>query len=169
MNMRDLIPWGRNTSNTPQSYNNTASDPFLSLHREMNRLFDDTFRSFGLNTEGLERSFGWDGGWPKVEISDSAKKAKVTAELPGLDDNDVEILLEDGYLTIRGEKRTEKEDSDRQFSEISYGRFERVIPVGADIDKDKVEAKFKNGRLTITLPKTEQAQSQTKRIALNAK
>jgi HSP20 family protein len=90
---------------------------------------------------------------------------KVTAELPGLEEKDVELELTNGILAIKGEKKTETEDEDRLFSERYYGRFERRIPV-EDVDEDKVSASFRNGLLTVTLPKTAQAQRQMKRIAI---
>jgi HSP20 family protein len=92
----------------------------------------------------------------------------VSAEIPGMDEKDVEVLLNDGNLVIRGEMKSETEDKERQFSERFYGRFERQIPVGTDIEEDKIEASFKNGVLTVTLPKTERAQAKAKRIAINS-
>ena len=96
------------------------------------------------------------------------KDVRISAELPGMDEKDVEVLMGDGVLTIRGEKKSEIEDKDRAFSERSYGRFERRIPLGPDVDEDKVEAAFRNGVLTITVPKTAQAASPMKRIAINS-
>jgi HSP20 family protein len=81
----------------------------------------------------------------------------------------VEVLLDDDVLTLRGEKRSETEDKDRQFSERFYGQFERRIALGTEVEEGKIDARFKNGVLTITLPKTERAQSRAKRIAINAK
>ena len=86
--------------------------------------------------------------------------------MPGLDEKDVEVELADGVLTIRGEKQTESEDKDRLFSERYYGRFERRIPVD-EVEQDKVAASFKNGVLTVALPKLPTAQRKTKRIAIN--
>lgn len=172
MSVRDLIPWSRgsNASPAPSVYRDVEQSPFLSLHREVNRLFDDAFRGFGLSEFGRFPSLGGGslgGGWPNVEIADTDKELRVIAEVPGLDEKDIEILLEDGALTLRGEKKSETEDRDRQFSERFYGRFERHIGLGSEIDQDKVKASFKNGVLTVTLPKTERAQSKAKRIAIN--
>ncbi|TIM60616.1 MAG: Hsp20/alpha crystallin family protein, partial [Mesorhizobium sp.] len=105
--------------------------------------------------------------WPSVEISDSEKEIRVTAEIPGMDEKDVEVMLDDGVLTLRGEKRSETEDKERHFSERFYGRFERRIPLGYEVEEDKVNAAFHNGVLTVTLPKTERAQSKAKRIAIS--
>lgn len=166
MTVRDLMPWGRSNNRAPGVYRESDENPFLSLHREVNRLFDDVFRGF--ESLPAERSNGFNGGWPSVEISDDEKEIRVTAEVPGMDEKDIELLLQEGVLTLRGEKRAETEDKDRQFSERYYGRFERRIPLGYEVDEDKVDAKFKNGVLTVTLPKTAQAQSKVKRIAVKS-
>jgi HSP20 family protein len=167
MAMRDLIPWNRGRD---VSVRRGEDHPFLTLHREMNRLFDDAFRGFDLTPFGSDRFFERAGAinWPSVEVSETDKEIKVTAELPGLDEKDVKVELANGVLAIAGEKRTETEDKDRRFSERSYGRFERRIAV-EDVDEDKISAAFKNGVLTVTLPKVAQAQSKVKRIAINGK
>ena len=168
MSVRDLIPWGRgNAQQVPGVFHDSARDPFLSLHREVNRLFDDVFRGFGSDLPTFDGA-SFTGGWPSVEISDDEKVIKVTAEVPGLEEKDIEVLLGDGVLTLKGEKRSETEDKDKQFSERFYGRFERRIPLGCEVQEDKVDAQFRNGVLTVSLPKSEQAQSQVKRIAIKS-
>jgi HSP20 family protein len=167
MNMRDLIPWGRSEQTTPSGYRDEG-DPFMTLHREMNRLFDDVFRGFDMAPFGSLSGVGRMAGWPSVEVSETDKDVRISAELPGLEEKDVEVLMGDGVLTIRGEKKSEVEDNERAFSERTYGRFERRIPLSWDVDEDKVEAAFKNGVLTITVPKTAQAAPQAKRIAINS-
>jgi HSP20 family protein len=167
MPMRDLIPWNRSSD---VSALRNEDHPFLTLHREMNRLLDDAFRGFDLAPFSSERFFDRVRGsnWPSVEVSETDKEIKITAELPGLDEKDVHVELANGVLAITGEKRTETEDKDRRFSERSYGRFERRIAV-EDVDEDKISAAFKNGVLTVTLPKVAQAQTKVKRIAINGK
>jgi HSP20 family protein len=169
MSVRDLIPWGRgsNGNKAPSLYRGGEQSPFLALHREMNRLFDDFFRDFDSHLPALGSASNF-MGWPSVEISEDDRDIKVTAEVPGLEEKDIEVLLDNGVLTLRGEKRSETEDKDRQFSERYYGRFERLIPVGPEIEEDKVDATFKNGVLTVTLPKTAKAQSQVRRIAVKS-
>jgi HSP20 family protein len=163
MNMRDLMPWGR-SQQTPSRFRE-ENDPFMTLHREMNRLFDDVFRGFDLAPfGGMSRS----AGWPSVEVIESDNDVRISAELPGLDEKDVEVLMNNGVLTIRGEKRSETEDKGRTFSERYYGRFERRIPLAWEVEEDKVEASFRNGVLTVTLPKSPKAAAQVKRIAINA-
>ena len=164
MSVRDLVPWNRGRDVTVRR--GEEANPFLALHREMNRLFDDVFRGFDLTPFGFDRGFDRTIGWPNIEVSDTDKEVKVTAELPGLEEKDVELELANGVLAIKGEKRTGMEDKGRLFSERYYGRFERRIPV-EDIDEDKVSASFRNGALTVSLPKTAQAQRQVKRIAIN--
>jgi HSP20 family protein len=166
MTIRDLIPWDRGRDMSVQRAEET--NPFLTLHREMNRLFDDVFRGFDLAPFGSNRMFDRAFGAPNIEISETNNEVKVAAELPGLDEKDVQVELANGVLVIRGEKRTETEDKDRLFSERSYGRFERRIPVD-DVEEDKVSAAFKNGVLTVTLPKSAAAQQSVKHIAINGK
>jgi HSP20 family protein len=169
MNMRDLIPWSRGSggapvggaNQVPSVFGNDGESPFLALHREMNRLFDDAFRTFDAPT-----LFGRMPSWPSLEVSETDNEVRVAAELPGMEEKDVEVLLEDGGLTIRGEKRAEHEDKDRHFSERFYGRFERRIPLGFEAEEDKVSAAFKNGVLTVTVPKSPEAQRRTKRIRI---
>jgi HSP20 family protein len=160
MAFRDMIPWSRQQQLAPQR---DAFDPFTTLHREMNRLFDDAFRSFDIAPFSSQAM-----GWPNVEVNETGNEVKVIAELPGLEEKDVNLELRDGLLTISGEKRSETEDKERRFSERYYGRFERSVPVD-DVDQDKVEASFKNGVLTVTLPKLPTAQQKVKRIAINSK
>lgn len=170
MNMRNLLPWGRQQMTAGRSRD--EGDPFMTLHREMNRLFDDVMRGFEpgmFGSPSMQGSMSRMGGaWPSMEVVESDKDVRITAELPGLEEKDVEVLMKDGVLTIRGERKSETEDKDRAFSERYYGRFERRIPIAWEIDPDKVEASFKNGLLTVTMPKTPQAASQVRRIAINS-
>ncbi|APG88589.1 heat shock protein, hsp20 family (plasmid) [Sinorhizobium americanum CCGM7] len=168
MNVRDLIPWGRGQGELPAAFREGDRNPFLALHREMNRLFDDVFRGFDSRMPTAAGYSGFAAGWPSVEVSDREKEIKLTAELPGLEEKDVELFISEGVLTLRGEKRSETEAQDSQFSERFYGRFERRIPLGYDIDESKVNATFRNGVLTVNLPKTEQGQSKAKRITINS-
>ncbi|HVW93069.1 MAG TPA: Hsp20/alpha crystallin family protein [Devosia sp.] len=167
MSVRDLMPWSRgNGAAAPSTYRDYEQSPFLALHREMNRLFDDMWRDFNAPLS-TGRSPMLSQGWPHVEISETDNEIRVSAELPGMEEKDVELLFNDGVLTIKGEKQAETEDKDRQFSERYYGRFERRIPLGTEVDEDKVSATFRNGVLTVSLPKTAKAQAGARRIAIN--
>jgi HSP20 family protein len=161
--MRDLIPWGR--SRAPARHgepHEAAMSPFFTLRREMDRLFDDAFRGFGLSAFSQG---GW--SWPQVEVVDRDREVRITAELPGLEEKDVELRVEDNVLVLRGEKRTEFEDAGRQYSERSYGRFERHIALPSEVDDERANATFHNGVLTVTLPKTERARQLAKRIPIS--
>jgi HSP20 family protein len=162
MGFRDLIPWSKNHDMVQRR---EEQNPFLTLHREMNRLFDDVFSGFGLMSRTpalMEGRFAW----PHVELSETEKALKVTAELPGMEENDVQVELANGALVIRGEKKVESEGDGKLFSERYYGSFERQIPLDG-VQEDKAEASFKNGVLTVTLPKSEDARQNVRRIAIN--
>ena len=166
MAIRDLIPFSRARDVAVRRGDDV--NPFLTLHREMNRLFYDVFRGFDLAPFGSDRFFDRAMGWPNIEVSETESEVKVMAELPGLEEKDVQVEFANGTLAIKGEKKSETEDRDRLFSERYYGRFERRIPV-EDVDEDKVSAAFKNGVLTVTMPKVPQARSQVKRIAISGR
>ena len=166
MAFRDMIPWSRQQQLAPQR---DAFDPFTTLHREMNRLFDDAFRGFGsfgslsrTGTPLMEGQFGW----PKLELSETDKTVTVSAELPGLSEKDVQVEIANGVLSIRGEKKAERRDEAKFVTERYYGSFERQVPLD-NVEADKAQADFRNGVLTVTLPKSEQASENVKRIAIN--
>jgi HSP20 family protein len=154
MNVKSLIPWRKNRSLERNRFGEQAS-PFLALHREMNRMFDDFLRDM----DGRTRS-----AWPQIELSETQDEIKVVAELAGLEERDVNMTLDEGVLTIKGQKRLERNGT--LYSERWEGAFERIIPVGQDVDANKVKASFKNGVLTVRLPKKPEAQRQVKRIAI---
>ncbi len=163
MGIRDLVPW---TKGPQLAFRQEPFAPFLTLHREMNRLFDDVLRGFGplgrLGSPLMEGQFGW----PRLEVSETDKAVTVSAELPGLSEKDVQVEFANGVLSIRGEKKTERNDDSRFFSERYYGSFERQIPL-EDVEEDKAQAVFKNGVLTITLPKSKQSNRHVRRIPVN--
>ncbi|MDP3692774.1 Hsp20/alpha crystallin family protein [Bradyrhizobium sp.] len=164
MAIKDLIPWssrGREVG----SQRGTDVHPFFALHREMNRLFDDVFRGFDVAPFGSTGALNG-AGWPRIDIDETDKEVRITAELPGLDEKEVSLEVANGVLSISGEKRSETEDKDRRFSERYYGRFERRIPLD-DVDEDKATATFRNGVLSITVPKSAEAKSNVRRIAIN--
>ena len=159
---RDLIPWSRGGLATQRR----PEDLFSQLHREMNDFFDDVWR-------GFDPSAG-DGGrrlQPRVDVAETDKKEiEVTAELPGLDEQDVDVTLADGVLTLKGEKRSERKEEGRDFylAERSYGAFHRSIALPEGIDVDKVSAEFSKGVLKVRAPKLPEAQSKAKKIAIKA-
>jgi HSP20 family protein len=108
------------------------------------------------------------GKAPAVDIVDTDKAYEITAELPGMDESNIDVKFSDGTLTIKGEKRDDKEEKKRGYylSERRYGAFQRLFGVPDGVDADKIEANFKNGVLTVTLPKTSQTQRSEKKIAI---
>lgn len=165
MNMRDLIPWGRQSSTAPVQYQSQEANPILSLRREMDRLFDDLFRGSLPSLDlGRGRSLA---AWPSLELSETDRELRITAEVPGMTEKDIELLLDDGMLTLRGEKRSESEDKDRGYSERYYGRFERRIALPQGVDEQAAKAEFKDGVLTVTLPKSAEAE-RGRRIPISA-
>src|SRR5574338_1220270 len=139
-------------------------DPFNRLHREIDRVFSDFMTDWPWTgrTNLLDRQLG--SFVPDVDITETDKEFRVTAELPGMDEKDLEVTYFDGGLTIKGEKRDEHEEQQGEFyrSERVFGAFERTIPLPSDINPDKAKASFKKGVLSITLPKTEEARSHKK-------
>lgn len=121
-------------------------------------MFDD----FGM---GMPARFGASDNWPHVDISETDKEFKIVAEMPGMEEKDVDVSLHDGMLTLKGEKKSESTDGG--YSERWHGQFQRSFRPGNDVDPDKRSAAFKNGELTITLGKRPEAQSQVKRIPIS--
>jgi HSP20 family protein len=168
MAFRDLIPWSREENRFPVTIGAPSERDerrsLFSLHREMNRLFDDVFRGFDLPAFG---GFGRAFDWPRVELNETEREIRVTAELPGLEEKDVEVLIEEGVLTLRGEKKCETKDLERGYSERSYGRFERRIGLPRGLEQDKANAAFRNGVLTVTLPRSADAVDNVRRIPID--
>jgi HSP20 family protein len=155
-----------------------AWHPFESLRHEMNRLFDEFDRDFWLTpfrrpTFAAEpfwrRELSW-SATPAVDIAEGEKAYEISAELPGLDEKDIEVKLANGGLTIKGEKREEKEERKKDYylHERHFGAFERYFRLPEEVDAEKIEASFKKGVLTVTLPKRPEAQKAEKKIAVKA-
>lgn len=160
MNVRDLVPfWRPTTPSAHLSSEEPQASPFLTLHREVNHLFDDVFSAFPSTHARMP-------AWPSVEVSETESAYTLSAELPGLGEEDVEVLVADNALVLRGEKHSETRDEEKRFTERSYGRFERRVPLLPDVDQDRIEASFDKGVLTVTLPKDENAPSRMKRIRI---
>lgn len=130
-----------------------SSDPFMSLQRSMNRLFDDMFRNGIPAATGQGEESGM--VMPQMNVSETEHEVRITAELPGVSERDVDITLDDDMLTIRGEKRMEKKE-DREhyhFVERSFGQFRRTLRIPHSVNPDQVQARVENGVLTVILPK----------------
>lgn len=165
-NMKSLMPWsGHRTSRYGKR---DVMHPMDLLHRNMERVFDDFWRDFELPMFGrFDRSFA--PMLPKMDLMEEDDCFRMTFELPGMDEKDVEVELHDNVLTIKGEKKAESEEKEDKYSytERSYGSFHRSIPLGADILTDKVEASFEKGVLMIVLPKSPEAKKLTRKIPVH--
>jgi HSP20 family protein len=157
------VPAPASATRAPRSFTDQLIEPLSRLRSEVDRLFDDfPFRLPSISFGGPLPAA------PAVEMKETAKSYKVTAELPGIDPEDLEVSFEDGMLRIAGEKKEEREENEQGYrlSERSYGAFERIIGLPAAADGDNIKAKVRNGVLTITVPKDGKAERQPRRIAV---
>jgi HSP20 family protein len=153
--------------------------PFDGLRQEIDRLFDDFGAGFW-RTPSRRSLFDVEPFWrreltfgttPAVDVVEKDKVYEITAELPGMDEKNVEVQFSDGVLTIKGEKHEEKEEKKKDYfmSERRYGSFRRSFEVPDGVDVEKIEANFKNGVLRVTLPKSPEAQKKEVKIPVTTK
>lgn len=167
MNISDLVPWKSNRGNEVTVRREKSP---ATLYEEFNRLFDEFFENSWM-TPWSDRFGNFNEFSPRVNVTEREKEFEVTAELPGMSENDIDITVSRDSLTLRGEKKQESEDKGDNYYRVerSYGKFSRVIPFPAGVvNNETVEASFKNGVLTIILPKAEEAQHISRRISVNA-
>ena len=163
---RSILPLKRRSNSIAER--RELENPMLAIQNEMNRMFDSFFMD-PFETDPFERSSIRDFS-PRIDVSESEKEYKVTAELPGMDEKDITLSLEREALVITGEKKAETEEKGKNFHRVerSFGSFTRVIPLPAEVEADKVEADFKKGVLTVTLPKPQSAVATSRKIAIKA-
>jgi HSP20 family protein len=152
--------------------------PFESLRREIDRLFDEFNGGFWrspfprslFDVTPFRRGSADLTALPAVDVSETDKAYEITADLPGMDEKNVEVKVAYGILTIKGEKRDEKEEKQKDYymRERSFGSFERSFQVPDDVDSEKIEANFKKGVLSVTLPKSAEAEKAAKKITVKA-
>jgi len=152
--------------------------PFESLHAEIDRIFDEFGRG---RLPSVRRLFDMEPLWsseapfraslPAIDVVEKEKEYQISAELPGIDEKDIEVSVTDGVLTVKGEKKEQKEEKDKNYHRLErqYGSFQRSFELPPSIDQGKIEAKFEKGVLTLTLPKTAEAQEKPKTIAIKSK
>lgn len=161
---KKLIPklWGKKNDLARRE-----ESPFFSLQRDMNRLFDDFFGDFSLSPFRSGRDL-LGGTIPKLDISETADEVKIEADVPGLDEKDIDVQLADNVLTISGEKKSETEEKKKDYyrMERSYGSFHRSVPIHAEVDPNKVKASLKKDVLTVVLSKTAEAKKNVKKITV---
>ena len=169
MVFQEMVPWKkgrRNVSIRP------AEDeyPLGALQRRMNRMFDDFFGDFGElplgPLHGLAR--GAEGFIPRMDVAETDKEITLNVELAGIDEKDVDITLQDDVLTVRGEKKVERDEKKERYclTERAYGTFSRSIALPAEVQQDKIEASYKKGVLTVRLPKTPAPEPKTTKIEI---
>jgi len=162
----------------PSRMPGTGVDIWQSFRNEMQRFFDQFWnRGF----PSLPRAFDMEPPWrgvpslgiasPAVDLAEDDKTYRITAELPGMTEKDIDVNLSGDTLTIKGEKREEKEEKAKNYylSERHYGSFQRSFVLPDGIDRDKIDASFSAGVLTLTLPKTPETVKQQKKIEVKAK
>jgi HSP20 family protein len=153
-------------------------DVWQSFRNEMDRLFDRF--DFGMRLPSARQLFeaaplggyktGFDFNVPAADVSEDEKTYKITAELPGMDEKNIEVSLSGRQLSLKGEKKQEREEKSKNYylSERSFGSYQRSFQLPDGVDEDKITAMFENGVLTVTLPKTLEAQKQQKKIEIKA-
>ena len=168
MQISDLIPWSRHKDKTAAREGDDDANPLVSLQRDINHVFEDFWNKVENGWSGRFDAVGMFG--PSTDVTETDKSVEVSVELPGMTQDDIDISLSNDAMTIRGEKKIEHEEKRKgvYMSERSYGSFYRTVPLPAGVDADKADATFKNGVLTVSLPKTPEAQAKIKHIPVKA-
>lgn len=184
MKMNKLAPWNwfnteedRENRSLPVRRRDTASrfdHPMLQLHNEIDRMFEDFFGGFDLPDFGLGKT--WDSMTrtglfkPNLDISETDKEYNIAVELPGVDEKNIELELTGNALKIKGEKKqeTEKKDKNYHCMERSYGSFQRVLSLPDDADPETISAEYKNGIMTIKVPRKPELKPDVKKIEIKA-
>ncbi|HUF55285.1 MAG TPA: Hsp20/alpha crystallin family protein [Thermohalobaculum sp.] len=167
MQIKDLLPWARRE--TAGDVKATAEQPLAELQRQMNAAFESFWRGAERPFGGLDLPVGGEGV-PRSDVVETADGIEISVELPGMEQGDVEVSLAGDSLTIKGEKKIEKQEEKRGYyvSERSYGSVYRTIPLPPGVDTDKAEATFRNGVLTVKLPQTAEAKEKVKRVEVKS-
>jgi HSP20 family protein len=168
MSLQDLLPW--NWGKKPVTVQPPVEPSTeVSVWRDVDQVFDDLFNRTSLSPwESLTRfpaAFE-----PRIDIRETDTAVKVLAELPGLNEKDIELTVTQGMLSIRGEKKEERDRGDRRrhWHEVTYGAFHRWVRLPSSVDTAKAEAVYKKGVLTVTLPKPAEAQKRRRLIPVRA-
>ncbi|BBI47793.1 heat-shock protein Hsp20 [Vreelandella olivaria] len=176
MNLQKLSPWNwfksenADTPTPPSSVEPRRSElsPFMGMHQELDRWMDSVMRQFGMPS--LESRAGDLPGLlqPRLDIAEHDSEYVISVEVPGVEEKDLAISLDDHRLVIEGEKRQESHSEDNKLHRIerSYGRFQRVLDLPGDAKDEDIKASFKNGILTVRVPRSEQAKAARREIPI---
>ncbi|MCG8358491.1 MAG: Hsp20/alpha crystallin family protein [Kiloniellales bacterium] len=157
--MKSLLPsiWGRGALS-----GEGRDDPFHAFHRDIDRMFEEFGRNWRMPALAGRESLLK----PAIDVSETDNAIEVAAELPGIDEKDIEVEVANNTLTIKGEKKSEKEEKEKDYHlvERSYGSFLRSVPLPYDVDPEKITAKFSKGVLTVTMPKPPEVKEKVKKV-----
>ena len=156
-------------------------NPLFNLHREMDRLFDNAFRGLGVSPDRFPGLSPFKSEIfsplttsellkPQVDVGATGKEYSITVEVPGVSEKDVNVEVSNNTMTIRGEKKQEKEEKDKNYYRVerSYGSFQRVLSLPEDADQEGIKATFKNGILSIRMPRKALPKSDVKQIEVRS-
>lgn len=178
MDINKLAPWNwfkREDEDTGKVMPVRRSDtrrhithPVLEIHNQIDRMFDEFFRGFGFPEPGFRGDLftGGDLIKPALDIATTDKEYTITVELPGVKESDISLELVNDTLKIHGEKEQESEHKDRNYYRVerSFGSFQRVLSLPEDADRDGIDASYRNGVMTITIPRKEDKKKEVKKI-----
>lgn len=187
MELKKLAPWNwfkneeENDHTVPVKhgdkrplYSGRHHDPMLQIHRDVDHLFDQFFRGWGMPRMGSLGHLGEFAGdtllRPKVDLSAADKEYLLTVEIPGVSEKDVSVDISNNIMTIKGEKKQEKEEKEKNYYRIerSYGSFQRTLSLPEDVDQDGIKASFSNGVLSITMPRKTLPKGEVKQVEITA-
>ncbi len=164
MAFRSLTPFGRSPVPSRED-----RDDFFSWRRDIDRAFEDMFKNFG----SLPAVWGSGTAAPKIDVKETKDGIEVTAELPGVDEKDVEVEINDDLLTIHGEKKIERDEEDKETGyhvmERSYGSFHRSVRLPFSADSGKIAAEFGKGVLKITCPRPANVQPKAQKVSIQSR
>jgi len=178
MDVKKFVPWNwfnkkEEEAGKPMPFAREEKQilsPLQQLHSEMDRIFDQTFKGFGLAQFGFGKASAAELFKPTLDLSASEKQYTVSVEVPGVDEKDIQLEIVDDTLVIKGEKKQETESKDNSFYRIerSYGSFRRVLSLPEDADRENVSAAFKKGVLTVTIPRKPSQKAEVKRVEIKS-
>lgn len=143
-------------------------DVFSAMREEMDRMFERFEHGWPRLPSLIARGLGREVMLPEVDVREDDKQVMIEVDLPGVDENDVSVTMANGVMTIKGEKKSEREEKEENYylAERSYGKFERSLKLPETIDENQIEAKFEKGVLTVTAQKKPEAVKAEKKIEI---